>query len=119
MLASLPKGQGTATNIGDLSMKYIFECSSTLDLLNLRDSLLKLYPLASHSNFDTSQRIDVLKLSVRTINSLLGNDVTTVQQLLELGKNGFMTLPNVGRISFDEVYKKVTDLGLSFYEFPK
>jgi DNA-directed RNA polymerase alpha subunit len=98
-------------------MKYIFECNSDSDLLQLRDFLNKKFQVIP-SNFDKTQSIVMLGMSVRTIMALFGSDIKTVDHLTEFTASELIRIPNFGRKAFNEVIEALRVNGLSLLVTP-
>lgn len=70
-------------------------------------------PRSARDDEFLDQPISVLSLSVRANNCLEAARILTIRQLVELTENDLLRFRSFGKTSLHEVYRKLSDLGLS------
>lgn len=69
-------------------------------------------------NFDSkektifSQSIDDLELTIRGVNCLLGEGINTIGELLTKRKKDLRYVPNLGRVTLNEIEERLSERGL-------
>ena len=72
---------------------------------------LALYNIVIKNGMSDAMPIEELDLSVRSYNCLKRAGIMTVGDIAAAGRDGLMKLRNLGKLSYDEVIDKMTELG--------
>jgi DNA-directed RNA polymerase alpha subunit len=87
-------------------MKYVFECNSEEEVIQLRDQLLKMFPLVNVDEPISEE------LTVRTQNVLAAEKIYTYRDLMKYTEDGLLKIPNMGRRGVSEIVNHMKDKGL-------
>lgn len=61
-----------------------------------------------------SMAIEKMKLGNRAQNLLHRNKVENVQQILDMGRKGVLSIHGMGKTTFDEIEDRITELGVDW-----
>lgn len=63
-----------------------------------------------------NQPVEILDVSVRTVNALKSAEIFCIKDLIELRKIDALKIPNLGKKSIDDIRMRLFDMGVSLRE---